>query len=384
MSTRYYRIAGLNLAIDFGKVTFPSFLDQSFEPFNIESASPDVPLLSITLSDIPPRDLSSLVPFSIYSEEIPPVHTQFGRIDKKDFEEKTSDCFGRVEAGRYGQMGVERLRSAETECFEKVEAGHYYYSSREIGGGARVIAFLNLIEGKAKITLWGKEAEAGVRCQLLRMALWATFATWSVKYKRLFLHSSVIVAHPRAILFLGESGTGKSTQSRLWQECFPESWLLNDDCPMISVESDTDVKIDTNTHVDRSNDEHSAFVAGGGLKVDSQIIGNANHYSDKEILVYGTPWSGKTPCYRPVSVPVAAIVRLSQGTSNIVTSLNVVRAFAALQPSAPPMLNADEELSDSVYGILSTLISRTDSYHLSCTPDFEAVACLHQTLFPHE
>ena len=52
----------------------------------------------------------------------------------------------------------------------------------------------------------------------------------------LAIHSSCIVYRDKAVLFLGESGTGKSTHTRLWRENIPEAVLLNDDSPMIRVE----------------------------------------------------------------------------------------------------------------------------------------------------
>lgn len=49
------------------------------------------------------------------------------------------------------------------------------------------------------------------------------------------VHSSVISLDGRAVLFLGESGTGKSTHTRLWREHIPGARLLNDDSPIIRI-----------------------------------------------------------------------------------------------------------------------------------------------------
>ena len=57
-------------------------------------------------------------------------------------------------------------------------------------------------------------------------------------------------------MLLGKSGTGKSTHSRLWLKYIPDTKLLNDDNPAVRI-------MDNNT-----------------------------------IMIYGTPWSGKTPCYK--------------------------------------------------------------------------------------
>ena len=358
MNTKNYRIAGLNLKINLGKVTFPKSLERSFAPFSVDQPVSSNHLLTITLYDAPIREP---IPFaSHYTEEIAPVIARFGPT--------------LIEQAKVEQTKIKQAKVEECYC----------YYSQEIEGGAKVCSFIHSVTGEAGIYIWGEETQVGVRCQLLRMALWATFGTWAVRHGRLFLHSSVTVvnvAHARAILFLGESGTGKSTQSRLWLESFPDAWMLNDDSPMISIQG-----TEQRTEI---IEEHRNKILGEtrneGLTDRKKDISEVqiNGLVKNEILVYGTPWSGKTPCYRPEGVPVEAIVRLSQGRTNIVTPLTSVKAFAALQPSAPPMFNADEALTDQVCETLSTLISQIKSYHLTCTPDSRAVECLHPLLFPN-
>lgn len=52
------------------------------------------------------------------------------------------------------------------------------------------------------------------------------------------IHSSVISLNDGAVLFLGESGTGKSTHTRLWREHIPGAELLNDDSPIVRHRAD--------------------------------------------------------------------------------------------------------------------------------------------------
>ncbi|MBO6066250.1 MAG: transposase, partial [Lachnospiraceae bacterium] len=84
----------------------------------------------------------------------------------------------------------------------------------------------------------------------------------------LLMHASVTMHAGKGYLFLGKSGTGKSTHSQLWINNIEGCELLNDDNPVLRVEDDGSVR------------------------------------------VYGSPWSGKTPCYRNLDVPVGAIVDL--------------------------------------------------------------------------
>ena len=48
------------------------------------------------------------------------------------------------------------------------------------------------------------------------------------------VHASVTELNGRALIFLGVSGTGKSTHSRLWRQFVPGARLLNDDEPIVS------------------------------------------------------------------------------------------------------------------------------------------------------
>ena len=63
----------------------------------------------------------------------------------------------------------------------------------------------------------------------LRFILWLAFNLFSVPLGIMAIHSSTIVCKGKANLFLGESGTGKSTHTRLWLNNIEGSRLLNDD-----------------------------------------------------------------------------------------------------------------------------------------------------------
>ena len=109
--------------------------------------------------------------------------------------------------------------------------------------------------------------------RLLRFACWIAYGVVTAPFGTVAIHTSTIACQGKAILFLGESGTGKSTHTRLWQEHIEGAALLNDDSPIIRI-------------------------------------------IDGKPWVYGSPWSGKTPCYKNESYPLAACVRLSQAPYN--------------------------------------------------------------------
>ena len=55
---------------------------------------------------------------------------------------------------------------------------------------------------------------------------------------------------------------------------------------------------------------------------------------DGTARVYGSPWSGKTPCYKNMEVPAGAVVRIRQAPYNKIERLSGIQAYASLMASA--------------------------------------------------
>lgn len=172
----------------------------------------------------------------------------------------------------------------------------------------------------------------------VRFGLWFMTALATVGHNVTPVHSSAIVCNGRAVLFLGESGTGKSTHTRLWRENIAGAVLLNDDSPFIG-------------------------------------------FVDGRATAFGAPWSGKTPCYKQEQYPIAAIVRLSQAPHNAIRPLRSVHAIGALLPSLTPAFGYDDELQDRMLATLSKIISQVPVYHLECLPDAAAARLSYDTVF---
>lgn len=66
---------------------------------------------------------------------------------------------------------------------------------------------------------------------ILSSMLRIAFAQAVILREGLSIHASAVVSDGKAYLFLGKSGTGKSTHARLWLKNIPGSHLLNDDNP---------------------------------------------------------------------------------------------------------------------------------------------------------
>ena len=173
---------------------------------------------------------------------------------------------------------------------------------------------------------------------LMRFALWMAFGMCAVPLNAIPTHTSVIVWQNQAVLFLGESGTGKSTHTRLWRENILGAKLLNDDSPIVSIPN--------------------------GVATAS-----------------GSPWSGKTHCYHNKSFPIKGIVRLSQAPHNKITRLSNIASLGALLPSCPPAFAYDEALQDKICQTLSTVIATVPIYHLECLPDADAAKLSWSTIF---
>lgn len=135
-------------------------------------------------------------------------------------------------------------------------------------------------------------------------------------------------------MFLGKSGTGKSTHSRLWLSHIDDTDLLNDDNPVIRI-------VDSNAYI------------------------------------YGTPWSGKTPCYKNQSVPLKAVVRLSQAPYNKIMRQAPLHAFASLMPACSCMRWENASVT-MLHKTVEKVIASVPSYHLECLPDEAAARLCHK------
>lgn len=200
------------------------------------------------------------------------------------------------------------------------------------------LPFTNKLNGRLRISdrfrtaqaaLWGNDAErlfghdrVLMLCYLLSTARMDTVLT----------HASAVVKGGKAYLFLGCSGTGKSTHSRLWLQHIPQVKPLNDDHPVVRINA-----------------------AG-------------------QAIAYGSPWSGKTPCYCNESAPVGGIVRIKQAPANQISRLLPAQAYASLLTSCSGM-SWEQTLADGRNRTLQQLIATVPCWTLACLPD-EAAARL--------
>ncbi len=198
------------------------------------------------------------------------------------------------------------------------------------------LGFLKVTDNFRKGVLWAK-GSMWARHFAFNNSLMMMFAFAAADKGVLLQHASVIKLHNRSYCFLGKSGTGKSTHSSLWLKNIADTELLNDDNPAIKIEQ------------------------------------------DGTPCTYGTPWSGKTPCYKNDFAPLGGFVDLEQAPYNKIRKLSVIGAYAALLPTFSN-LKWEKVVADGVNETIATLIKKVQVFHLECLPDAEAAFTSYNAL----
>ena len=152
----------------------------------------------------------------------------------------------------------------------------------------------------------------------------------------LLIHASLVRHENRGYAFTAKSGTGKSTHVSLWLRYIPNCDLMNDDNPIIRI-------------------------------------------IDGKPYIYGSPWSGKTPCYRNIKAELGAISRIDRAKVNSVERLKPIEAFASLLPSCSTM-KWDKDVFNNACNTITKIIETTGIYITHCLPDRDAALLCRQTI----
>ena len=153
----------------------------------------------------------------------------------------------------------------------------------------------------------------------------------------ILIHASVIRCNGRGYLMTAPSGTGKSTHTYLWYTTIPGCDLMNDDNPVIRISA------------------------------------------DGQAIVYGSPWSGKTRCYRNIEAPIGGIVSIKRGQENSIRRLAPLEAFTMLLPACSNM-KWDARIYNSICDNITKFIQFCDIWELECLPDSAAATLCHDTI----
>ena len=154
------------------------------------------------------------------------------------------------------------------------------------------------------------------------------FAMGTAKHQTVLIHSSVVRQNGYGYAFHATSGTGKSTQVSMWLRYLPGCDLLNDDNPIIRI-------------------------------------------IDGVPYIFGSPWSGKTPCYRNIRARLGSTIRIDRDQRNWVEQLRPIEAFTSLLPSCNS-LKWDVEIYRCICDTVTKIVEATGGYILHCLPNREA------------
>lgn len=158
---------------------------------------------------------------------------------------------------------------------------------------------------------------------------------YSAAFARVVLiHASCIAIGDEGVAFIGPSGIGKSTHSRLWLRYIPGTHLLNDDQPAMRL------------------------------------------CPDGTVMLYGTPWSGKTPCYRNEGVRLRTLFRMEQASENSIVRLGGIAAFRMLL-GASSLMGRDGITFAVISETLSQIAGRIPSFLLKNRPEENAARLSH-------
>ena len=214
------------------------------------------------------------------------------------------------------------------------EKGDYAIIVSDEEGTSKSLVYTDASFRKASVVISSDAAKPSV---LLNNAIMLCYAFAGAYEQTLLVHASVPQIGTTAFLFQGLSGTGKSTHSHLWRTHIPQVELLNDDNPVVRIAE------------------------------------------DGKVSVWGTPWSGKTPCYRNVRCDLGGILRLQQSPENNIRRLRPVEAFASLLSSCSTML-WDKSSYNAICSNVERVVGLVPAYHLQCLPNREAAELSHRYL----
>lgn len=156
-----------------------------------------------------------------------------------------------------------------------------------------------------------------------------------VQNRGFILHASYIDWNGQAVLFTAPSGTGKSTQANLWCK-HRGAELINGDRAAVVVK-------------------------------------------DGKVLACGLPFSGSSGVGKNVTLPLRAIVYLSQAEITSVEKLHGFRSFRRVWEGCSVNIWNREDVTCCTQTVLDVL-EHVPVFHLSCMPDEAAVAALHNVL----
>lgn len=153
------------------------------------------------------------------------------------------------------------------------------------------------------------------------------------KQEAILIHSSAIKYKDKGILFIAKSGTGKSTQARLWKQ-YEDIIQIND---------------------------------------DKNILMDENG----KLVIYGNPWSGKSVIDENIQVELTNLIFIYQNKENTIRNLSKREQMMLLLPQ---ITNPSFMYEKNKWDKLTNMLLHIDAKYLGCTISKEAVDTLKNNL----
>jgi hypothetical protein len=222
---------------------------------------------------------------------------------------------------------------------DRLPSGGYQFMVRDITGFPCALLQTSQQFSDCKVAIRGSLPTMRFA---LNNALMLSYAFSSAYFDTLLIHASVVRHNGVSYAFTAKSGTGKSTQVANWLRNIPDCDLVNDDNPIIRIERDSNGK--------------------------------------PHAILYGSPWSGKTPCYRNVRTSLGAIVMIKRADHNEMLPQSPLEAFTTVL-SACSAMKWDTELYSRVCRTCSLFVENIKVTELHCLPDAQSAitACSYLT-----
>ena len=212
--------------------------------------------------------------------------------------------------------------------------GHFFELRHFSSSQTNCRLFISSDFSEASVSLYGNHTEQWL---IFNTAVDFCFLLSTSCRDTVLTHASSVIYKGKAYLFLGKSGTGKSTHSRMWLSALEDVILMNDDHPVIRLDND-------------------------GMPI-----------------AYGSPWSGKTPCYKNLSAPLGGIIRISRALHNKARRLAPVEAYASIMTSCSGM-TWERDLADGRDRTMQGIVARTPCWVMECLPDEDAAKVCSATV----
>lgn len=167
------------------------------------------------------------------------------------------------------------------------------------------------------------------------ICLYRSFCMQIPALNRMLMHCAVLEYDGKGYAFLGKSGTGKSTHTKLWKRYLKTPTMVNGDKPILQA-------------------------------------------TENGFIAYGTPWKGKEGWGTNASAPLCGLCFLEQAKENSIRKLTPSEVSARLFQQL--LIPTEEQAAIATLDLADKLIAQTPAYLLRCDISEEAVKLSFEAL----